>query len=59
MTKTVVPPGILELISPELVPPLVGYLCSENCIDNGEIFETGAAWIARVRLERTLGLTLP
>ena len=56
MTKGVVPPGILELVSPELIPPVLGYLCHETCNDSGEIFETGSAWIARVRLERSLGL---
>ncbi|RMG14571.1 MAG: SDR family oxidoreductase [Deltaproteobacteria bacterium] len=53
MTETIFPPELLEKIGPELVSPLVAWLCSEACEANGEIFEVGAGLITRNKWART------
>ncbi|NLH47793.1 MAG: SDR family oxidoreductase [Myxococcales bacterium] len=59
MTETVLPKEICEKLKPEYVSPLVGYLCSEGCEENGAIYEVGAGVIARVRWLRSPGVALP
>ena len=43
-------------MDPKFIAPLVGYLSHETCTDNGELYETGGAWISRVRLQRSDGI---
>lgn len=60
MTATVLPEDILQLLKPEYVSPLVGFLCSEDNKDvTGQTFEIGAGWIARIRWERSHGVLFP
>eukprot|EP01015_Nassula_variabilis_P019748 TRINITY_DN3372_c0_g1_i6.p1 TRINITY_DN3372_c0_g1~~TRINITY_DN3372_c0_g1_i6.p1 ORF type:complete len:245 (-),score=56.06 TRINITY_DN3372_c0_g1_i6:96-830(-) len=56
MTKSLLPPEVLDLMDPKYIAPLVGYLCHDSCNDSGEIFETGGAWISRVRMQRSQGV---
>lgn len=58
MTATVLPPNVLELLSPSHVSPLVVYLAHQQCSANGEIFEVGGGWYSRVRWERSGGIAL-
>lgn len=55
LTATVMSPEMREGLKPELVTPLAVWLCSENCKDNGQLFEVGGGWISRVRWERSSG----
>lgn len=55
MTETVMPPDLVKALKPEYVAPLVAYLCHESCKENGQVFEVGAGWIAKLRWQRTLG----
>eukprot|EP01099_Mayorella_cantabrigiensis_P008856 TRINITY_DN887_c0_g2_i1.p1 TRINITY_DN887_c0_g2~~TRINITY_DN887_c0_g2_i1.p1 ORF type:complete len:322 (+),score=95.85 TRINITY_DN887_c0_g2_i1:60-968(+) len=59
MTATVMPPEVVEALKPEYVAPLVGYLCHESSTVNGQIFEVGAGWVARVRMQRAKGAFIP
>jgi len=59
MTATVMPPEVVEALKPEYVAPLVGYLCHESSTVNGQIFEVGAGWVARVRMQRSKGTFIP
>ncbi|MFK8020172.1 MAG: SDR family NAD(P)-dependent oxidoreductase [Pseudomonadales bacterium] len=43
---------------PELVAPLVAYLCHPACSDSGGFFEAGGGTFKRVRWERSQGLKL-
>ena len=52
---TVMDEKAMELLKPELVSPLVAWLCHETCEDTGGLFEVGAGWISRVRWERSEG----
>ncbi len=52
---TVMDEDAMNLLKPEVVSPLVAYLCHESCEDTGGLFEVGAGWISRVRWERSAG----
>jgi 3-hydroxyacyl-CoA dehydrogenase/3a,7a,12a-trihydroxy-5b-cholest-24-enoyl-CoA hydratase len=58
MTETVLPPDLVAALKPEYVAPLVAWLCHESCKENGQIFEVGAGWIAKLRWQRTAGAFL-
>ncbi len=55
LTETVLPAEILEGLKPEYVSPLVGWLCHEDCEENGGVFEVGAGIINKLRWQRTKG----
>ena len=55
MTETVMPPEMLEKLSPEMIVPLVAYLCHDSTDDNGLLFEGGAGWYGQVRWEKSKG----
>lgn len=56
MTEGLFPPGAFDKLKPELVSPLVAYLCSEECQETGSLFEVGGGWMGKVRWERSLGI---
>jgi len=58
MTETVLPPDLVKALKPEYVAPLVAFLCHENSTENGQIFEVGAGWVAKLRWQRTQGIFL-
>lgn len=45
----------VNALKPDYVAPLVAYLCHESSAVNGEVFEVGAGWIARIRWQRSQG----
>ncbi|KAN0066359.1 hypothetical protein ACQY0O_000453 [Thecaphora frezii] len=57
LTQTIMPPEMLENLTPEYVVPIVAYLVSaENKDINGQVFECGAGFFAMVRRERSRGV---
>ncbi|EER11680.1 estradiol 17 beta-dehydrogenase, putative [Perkinsus marinus ATCC 50983] len=58
MTETIMPPDLLAQLSPEFVSPLVVAMCHESYKGSGEVFEAGAGWFSKVRIQRSRGLTL-
>lgn len=58
MTENIIPSNVLQLLKPEHISPLVTYLSHENCKESGSIYELGAGWYSKVRLQRSLGLSL-
>lgn len=49
MTATVLPPEAVEALKPDYVAPFVAYLTSDQCDENGSLYEVGAGFIARQR----------
>ena len=47
LTADVMPPGLFEKAKPELVAPMVLYLCSETCQQTGAIFNAGMGHFSR------------
>lgn len=58
ITETVMPPDLLAALKPEMVAPYVAYLCHSTCKESGSLFELGAGYCAKVRLERSPGTLL-
>ena len=50
LTEGVLPPELFEKLKPEFVSPLVLYLCSEACKENGMIFNAGMGYFNRAAL---------
>jgi 3-hydroxyacyl-CoA dehydrogenase/3a,7a,12a-trihydroxy-5b-cholest-24-enoyl-CoA hydratase len=55
LTATVLPQELLDNLKPELISPLVVWLCHETCQETGGLFELGAGWITKLRWQRTRG----
>jgi NAD(P)-dependent dehydrogenase (short-subunit alcohol dehydrogenase family)/putative sterol carrier protein len=47
LTEGVLPPEVFERLKPEFVSPLVLYLCSEGCEEDGMIFNAGMGFFNR------------
>jgi 3-hydroxy-3-methylglutaryl CoA synthase/NAD(P)-dependent dehydrogenase (short-subunit alcohol dehydrogenase family)/putative sterol carrier protein len=47
LTEDLLPQDMIEKLQPELVVPMVLYLCSENCADTGMIFNAGMGCFSR------------
>ena len=56
MTESLLPPDIAPWMKPELVSPVVAWLCSEECDQNGEIIAATAGGYARVQYYVTEGV---
>ena len=56
LTETVLPADLLSSLKPEYVSPLVGWLCHEDCEENGGVFEVGAGVVNKLRWQRTKGV---
>lgn len=53
MLESVMPPDYLENVKPELVVPLVAYLCHDTCEETGSVFEVGGGFVAKLRWQRS------
>mmetsp|Transcript_8553 Transcript_8553/g.10663 ORF Transcript_8553/g.10663 Transcript_8553/m.10663 type:complete len:901 (+) Transcript_8553:59-2761(+) len=56
MTESILPPPILEQLSPAKVAPLVLYLTSDDNELSGQIFEVAAGFYGQIRWERSGGI---
>jgi NAD(P)-dependent dehydrogenase (short-subunit alcohol dehydrogenase family) len=59
LTEDVMPPPVLERLKPELVSPVVAYLCSEECAVSGNIFTAGGGYVGRAAIVESKGAVLP
>jgi NAD(P)-dependent dehydrogenase (short-subunit alcohol dehydrogenase family) len=53
LTADVLPPALLDRLSPDMVVPLVLALASDRCTASGQLFEAGGGCFARLRWERS------
>ena len=50
LTDDILPPDLLKKLKPEFVAPIVLYLCSQRCDDNGMTFNAGMGYFNRVAI---------
>ena len=58
LTEDVMPAAALERLKPELVSPVVVYLCSEDCSVSGNIFTAGGGYVGRAAIVESKGAVL-
>jgi len=58
MTEDVMPPDVFKKMKPELVAPLVLYLCSEDCQETGSVYNAGMGFFNRVAVLTGPGIEL-
>ncbi|KAA1249789.1 SDR family oxidoreductase [Mycobacterium simiae] len=56
MTQDIMPPEVLEKLTPEFVAPVVAYLCTEECADNASVFIVGGGRVQRAALFQNDGV---
>ena len=56
MTENLIPPEVAEWMQPELVSPIVAYMCSEQCEFSGEILGANAGHFRRVKYIESEGV---
>jgi NAD(P)-dependent dehydrogenase (short-subunit alcohol dehydrogenase family) len=56
MTEDLMPPELVARMKPDLVSPMVGYLCSEQCSRTGEIWAAGVGYFSRVEMREGPGV---
>ena len=59
MTETILDEGTLSKLEPKLVTPLVAYLASERCDDNGQVYAVGGGYVSRVAVVEAPGTFFP
>ena len=59
MTETVLPKPVADALKPELVTPLVLWLCHERCLETGGLFEVGGGFMGKLRWQRAEGKLFP
>lgn len=58
MTENLMPPEMLSKLGPELVSPIVGYLCSEDCQESGGIYTVGGGHYGRIAVMEGKGCAI-
>ncbi|WP_432470238.1 SDR family oxidoreductase [Amphritea sp. HPY] len=59
MLEGLMPDEYRKQMKPELVSPLAAFLCHDECLENGSLYEVGAGWYAKVRWQRSDGFGMP
>ncbi|XP_077299501.1 peroxisomal multifunctional enzyme type 2-like isoform X1 [Arctopsyche grandis] len=55
LTEDILPPDLFQELRPELIAPVVAYLCHESCEDTGAIIDSAVGWAAKVHMVRGEG----
>ncbi|KAK9497186.1 hypothetical protein O3M35_004551 [Rhynocoris fuscipes] len=58
LTQDILPPDLYQELKPELIAPVVMWLCHEDCTENGAIIESAAGWATKYSLVRGPGTIL-
>ncbi|XP_024086184.1 peroxisomal multifunctional enzyme type 2-like [Cimex lectularius] len=58
LTEDILPPEFFKELKPELIAPVVVWLCHEDCSENGSVIESAAGWATKYSLVRGPGAIL-
>ncbi|XP_066587464.1 peroxisomal multifunctional enzyme type 2-like [Prorops nasuta] len=58
LTEDIVPPDFFNELKPELIAPVVFWLCHEDCKENGSIIESALGWAGKCHIVRASGANL-
>lgn len=58
LTQDIVPPDVFEALKPEYAVPIVMWLCHDQCLETGGLFESGGGFLTKLRWQRTDGAAL-
>ncbi|XP_061392370.1 peroxisomal multifunctional enzyme type 2 [Musca vetustissima] len=58
MTEGILPDMLFNELKPNLIAPVVVYMCHESCEDNGAYIESAAGWATKVHTVRGKGTVL-
>jgi len=58
LTENILPPELHAALKPELIAPVVAWMCHEDCTDNGSIIEAAGGFAARYQYHRSGGAIL-
>ncbi|XP_071638603.1 peroxisomal multifunctional enzyme type 2 isoform X1 [Temnothorax longispinosus] len=58
LTEDIIPPDFFEQLKPELIAPVVFWLCHEDCTENGSIIEAALGWAGKCHIIRSSGCVL-
>ncbi|XP_045483178.1 peroxisomal multifunctional enzyme type 2 [Harmonia axyridis] len=58
LTEDILPPDIYAELKPELIAPVVAYLCHESCKDTGLYIDSAAGWAGKCEIVRSKGSLL-
>lgn len=58
LTEDILPPDVYAELKPELIAPVVAYLCHESCPENGSIIESALGWAGKCHIVRAIGVQL-
>ncbi|XP_028050598.1 peroxisomal multifunctional enzyme type 2 isoform X2 [Monomorium pharaonis] len=58
LTEDIIPPDFFEQLKPELIAPVVFWLCHENCTENGSMIEAALGWAGKCHIIRSSGYVL-
>ncbi|KAJ8924435.1 hypothetical protein NQ315_007231 [Exocentrus adspersus] len=58
LTEDILPPELYTELKPELIAPVVAYLCHESCQENGSVIESAAGWAGKCTVVRSNGSLL-
>ncbi|XP_003706333.1 peroxisomal multifunctional enzyme type 2 isoform X1 [Megachile rotundata] len=58
LTEDILPSDFFQHLKPELIAPVVVWLCHEKCTENGSIIESALGWAGKCHVIRSSGSTL-
>uniref|UniRef100_A0A8D9AY98 Peroxisomal multifunctional enzyme type 2 n=1 Tax=Cacopsylla melanoneura TaxID=428564 RepID=A0A8D9AY98_9HEMI len=58
LTQDILPPDFFEELRPDLIAPVVAWLCHEQCEENGTIIDSAVGWAAKCHMVRGGGSLL-
>ncbi|XP_043673106.1 peroxisomal multifunctional enzyme type 2 [Vespula pensylvanica] len=58
LTEDIIPPDLFKQLKPELIAPIVFWLCHEKCNESGSVIESAIGWVRKCGMVRSSGCIL-